>query len=76
MTLHKAAFDIYQVISSCNVHLGDNSVAEAIIMTFIIVEATGKGKIKRIRIKFSLNVLKLHANLLSMSKIMLNGLKV
>jgi hypothetical protein len=38
MTLHRAAFDTYKVISPHNVHLDDNSVAKAIGRGSIVVE--------------------------------------
>jgi hypothetical protein len=57
---------MYEVIPTRNVHMGDDS----------IVEAIGMGSTKRIRIKDVLNVPKLHANLLSVSKILSNGCKV
>ena len=76
MTLYRAAFDTYEVITPYNVHLDDNSVVEAIGMGSIIVEAIVKGKINQIRIKNVLHVSKLHANLLSVSKLVSNGLKV
>ena len=38
MILHRAAFDIYEVITSRNVHLDDNTVVEAIMMGSIVVE--------------------------------------
>ena len=37
MTLHMMIFDTYEVISPCNMCLGDDSMAEAIGMGFIVV---------------------------------------
>ena len=41
MTSYRVAFDRYEVITSCNIHLGDNNVVEAINMTSIVVETNG-----------------------------------
>jgi hypothetical protein len=76
MTPHKAAFDMYEVIPTRNVHMGDDSIVEAIGMGSIFVEVMVKGRTKRIRIKDVLHVPKLHANLLSVSKILSSGCKV
>jgi hypothetical protein len=56
--------------------MGDDSIVEAIGMGSILVEVMVKGRIKRIRIKDVLHVPKLHANLLSVSKILSSGCKV
>ena len=69
MTLHSATFDTYKVISSCNVRLDDDSVAKAIGIEM-------RGIRKKVRITYVLHVLKLQANLLSVSKLLTNGLKV
>jgi hypothetical protein len=76
MTPHRAAFDMYEVIPIHNMHMGDDSIVEAIGMGSILVEVMGKGRTKRIRIKDVLHVPKLHANLLSVSKILSSGCKV
>jgi hypothetical protein len=76
MTPHKAAFDMYEVIPTRNVHMGDDSIVEAIGMGSILVELMVKGQTRRIRIKDVLHVPKLHANLLSVSKILSSGCKV
>ena len=76
MTLHKAAFDTYEVITPRNVHLDDNNVVQAIGMESIVVEAILEGKINQIHIKDMLHVSKLHANLLSVSKLVSNDLKI
>ncbi len=76
MTSHRAAFDTYEVIAPRNVHLGDDSVVEAIGMGSIVVEVVTRGKMNRIRIENALHVPKLHANLLSVSKLVSSGLKV
>jgi len=76
MTSHRAAFDTYEVIAPRNVHLGDDSVVEAVGMGSIVVEVITRGKMNRIRIKDALHVPKLHANLLSVSKLVSSGLKV
>jgi hypothetical protein len=56
--------------------MGDDSIVEAIGMGSILVEVMVKGRIGRIRIKDVLHVPKLHANLLSVSKILSSGCKV
>lgn len=42
LTLHKGAFDIYEVISSRNVRLADDSVAKASRFGFTIIEIEKK----------------------------------
>jgi transposase InsO family protein len=76
MTPHRAAFDTYEVIAPRNVHLGDDSVVEAIGLGSIVVEVSVRGRSKRIRIKDALHVPKLQANLLSVSKLVTSGMKV
>jgi hypothetical protein len=76
MTPHKATFDIYEVIPTRNVHMGDDSIVEAIGIRSILVEVMVKGRTRRIRIKDVLHVPKLHANLLSVSKTLSSGCKV
>jgi transposase InsO family protein len=76
MTPHRAAFHTYEVISPRNVHMGDDSIVQAIGMGTIVVEVMTNGQTKRIRIKDALHVPKLHANLLSVSKLLSSGLKV
>lgn len=67
---------IDKVVSSCNVCLGDDSIAEAIGIGSIIVGIEMRGKTARIYIMNMLHVLKLHTNLVSVSKLLLKGLKV
>jgi len=76
MTPHRAAFDMYEVIPTRNVHMGDDSIVEAIGMGSILVEVMVKGRTKRIRIKDVPHVPKLHANLLSVSNILSSACKV
>lgn len=71
-----ATFDTYEVIDSRNVYLDDDSVVEAIRMGCIIDEIIVKDKIKIICIKNTFHVPKLQANLLSVNKLLLDGLKV
>lgn len=52
MTFHKLTFDMYEVFSSFNVHLGDDSIVEAIIIRSIIIEVLVTQKIKGICIKY------------------------
>jgi NAD-dependent dihydropyrimidine dehydrogenase PreA subunit len=44
MTPHRAAFDMYEVIPTRNVHMGDDSIVEAIGMGSILVEVMVKGE--------------------------------
>ena len=66
MTLQRA-FDIYKVIFVCNVCLGDDSVAEDIVMGSISMGGETQGKATRVCITDVFHVPKLHANLLLMS---------
>ena len=76
MTLFRAAFNTYEVISLCNVHLGDDSVVEAIGMVSIVIGVETKDETTTIRMTDLLHMLKLQANLLTASKLFLKGLKV
>ena len=76
ITLHKTAFNIYEIIILYNMYLDDNNIVEAIEMGSIIVEAIVEGKINQIRIKVVLHVSRLYTNLFSMNKLVSNGLKV
>lgn len=76
MTLHRTAFQMYEVIILRNIHLGDNNIVQTIEMRSIIMKAMLEGKINQICINDVLHVPKLHTNLLPMSKIVSNGLKV
>jgi hypothetical protein len=76
MTSHCLAFDTYKVLTLRSVHLGDDSILEAIGIGSIVVEVMVRGKINKIRINECLHVPKLHANLLSVSKLVSSGLKV
>ncbi len=44
MTPHRVAFDMYEVIPTHNVHMGDDSIVEAIGMGSILVEVMVKGR--------------------------------
>ena len=57
-------------------HLGDNSVVQAMEMRSIVVEAILESKINQIHILNVLNISKLHANLLSVNKLLSNSLKI
>ena len=76
MTSHRDAFHTYKPISGKKIYLGDNGMVEALGMGEILVEVQVEGKTKRIQIQEALHVPKLHANLLSVSKLSLGGLKV
>ena len=76
MTSHKATFDTYKVISSQNVCLDDDNMAETISMGSIVVGVETKCKMTKIRITDVLHVPKLQANLLLISKFFLNVLNV
>lgn len=65
MIFYGVSFDTYEVISPCNVHLGDYSIAKMIWMGSIVVEVERGGKTNRIYIEDVLYVSKLQANLLS-----------
>lgn len=75
MTLHKATFDTYEVIISCNVYLDDNNIVQTIGMRSIVMEIILEDKIKQICINDVFYVLKLHVNLLSVNKLVSNGLE-
>lgn len=74
--MHRAAFDKYEIIALRNVHLGDNNIIQAIGMGSITIETLLKDKINRIRIKNMFHVSYLHVDLLSVSKLVSNALKV
>ena len=76
MTSHKTTFDTYEVITPRDVHLGDNSAIQDIGMGSIVVEAIIEGKISQIHIKYVFHVPELHANLLSVTKLVSNRLTV
>ena len=76
MTPNRHAFDTYETIASRNVFMGDNGMVEALGKGSILVDSHVKGKVKKIRIYDVLHVPKLHANLLSVSKLVSRGLKV
>ena len=76
MALYKMTFDTYEVISSCNLHLNDDSMPEAIGMGSIVVGVKIRCKTTRSCITNVLLVPKLQANLFSVSKLLLKGLKV
>lgn len=76
ITSYRAAFDTYEIIAPRHAHLGNDNFMEAIGIGCIIVEMMVKGKTKRICIKDVLHMSKLQANLLSMSKLLSNRLKV
>lgn len=76
MTLHRATFDTYEIIAPHNVHLGDDSVVEVIGMESNVVEAIMRNDINRFCIKSALHVSKLQTNLLFVSKLVLNELKL
>ena len=74
MTSHQDAFHTYRPISGKRIYLGDNGMVEALGMGEILVEVQVKGLTKKIRIEEVHHVPKLHANLLSVSKLSLGGL--
>lgn len=69
-------FNTSEVVSSQNVWLGDDSMAEAIKMESIVIKLETKDKMNRIQITDVLHVPKLQANLLLESKFLSKGLKV
>ena len=76
MTSHRDAFHTYQPIVGKKIYLGDNGMVEALGVGQILVEVQVKGLTKKIRMEEVLHVPKLHANLISVSKLSLGGLKV
>lgn len=76
ITFYRMAFDIYEVIILQNMHLNDYSVVQATRISSIIVEVVIEDKTKKIIIKDALHVLKLHTNLLLVSKLLLSGLLI
>ena len=62
MTLDKATFDTYEIISPRNVHVDDNSIVQAIGMGSFVVEAFIGRKINQICIKDVLHIPKLHVS--------------
>ena len=74
MTPYRQAFDTYEAIS--NVFLVDNDMMEVVGKGSILVETQVMGQKRRITIHDVLHVPKLHANLLSVSKLASEGLKV
>ena len=76
MTPHREAFLTYELISNRKVYLGDNGMVDAIGMGCIVVEVDVRGQSRSIRIQDVLHVPKLHANLLSVSKLVSQDLKV
>jgi transposase InsO family protein len=76
MTPHRVAFNTYEVISPRNVHLGDDSVVDAVGVGSIVVDVLVRGQVKKMTIKDVLHVPKLQANLFSVSKFVSSGLKV
>jgi hypothetical protein len=72
MTLHSVAFGTYKVISSRNMRLDDDSVVETIRMWFIVIGVETRGMRNRVPITYVLHM-KSQANLLLVSKLLLNG---
>lgn len=52
MTSHNATFNIYEVIATRNVHLGENSVIKVMGMRFIAIKSFVRSKIDQIHIKY------------------------
>ena len=73
MTLDKATFITYEVIASCNTHLDNDNVVEAINVGSVVIKTIVRGKFIRVCIKDVLHVPNLQANLLSVSKFVSNG---
>lgn len=61
---HDFTSDSYEVITLCNVYLGDDSIMKVIGMRFIVMKIIVRDKINQIYIKDALRVPKLQANLL------------
>ena len=73
---HRQVFDTYHTIVAKKVFMGNDGMVEAVGMGSIVVEIDVKSKLQRIRFKDVLHMPKLHANLLSVSKLVSGGLKV
>lgn len=76
MISYRATFDTYEVIAPYNVHLGGDNIIEAIGLGTVGVEVMMKDEIKRICIKNVFRVPNLQTNLLSVNKLLSNGLYV
>lgn len=76
MIPYGATFHTYEVIAICNMNLNDNSIVKVIKIESIVVEAIVRGKINRICNKDAFHVHKLQAQLLLVSKLVSNDLKV
>lgn len=76
MVFQKVTFDTYKAFAPYNVYLNDDSIVEAIGMSFIIIEILVKDKTKRFLFNDALFISKLQENLLSVSKILPNRLIV
>lgn len=68
MTSHRDTFNTYELIALRNVYLDDNNIDKAIRMESIVVEGIVKCNINQIRMKYTFNVPKFNANLLSVCK--------
>lgn len=76
MVFQKVTFDTYKAFAPYNVYWNDDSIVEAIGMSFIMNEILVKDKTKRFLIDDALCISKLQENLLSVSKILPNRLIV
>jgi hypothetical protein len=56
MTSHRLAFDTYEVLNSRSVHLGNDSILEAIDIRSNVMEVMVRGKINKIHINECLHV--------------------
>ena len=74
--LHRAAFDIYEAIAPRNIHFVDDIVVKTIGMGSMVLETIMRDKFNRLCIKDAVYVPKLQVNLLSVSWVALDGLKV
>ena len=74
--LYRAAFDTYEVISLDNVRLDNDGVVETIGVRSIVINVEMKGKTNKFCIMNVLHMLKLQANSLLVSKLLLNEMKM
>lgn len=73
MIAYKYLFNTYEAILASNVILADNDICEAIEIGFSIVEVVVNGQTNRIKFKKIFHISKMKQNLLSMSKLIMEG---
>ena len=76
MTLYRTAINTCEIITPRNVQLNDKNVLQNLGMGSIVVKIILENKINQIHIKDMLNIPKLYVNLLSINKLVSDGLKI